>query len=138
MLVSLKLLCSLSSPSTPFPLISRWHTTNLWFHSIRECQLCWNLDNLFDRFWVCNVGNHDKTWQKLSLIGLEWSTLKSKRKKLKFMMKKISYKLFGSIGTQSIENRISEKISECKKPITWPFEVQIASRFFQYSKDIIS
>ena len=39
-------------------------------------------------------------------------------KKLKFGMKKMSYKLFHSIGTQSIENRISAKISKRKKPIT--------------------
>ena len=59
-------------------------------------------------------------------------------KKLKLRMKKISYKLFRSIGTRSIENLISAKISKRKKPITWPFEAQIASRFFQYLKDIIS
>ena len=59
-------------------------------------------------------------------------------KKLKFGMKKMSYKLFHSIGTRSIENRISAKISKHKKPITWLFEAQIASRFFQYLKDIIS
>ena len=62
-------------------------------------------------------------------------------KKLKFGMKKMSYKLFRLIDTGdfwSIENRISAKISKRKKPITWPFEAQIASRFFQYLKDIIS
>ena len=59
-------------------------------------------------------------------------------KKLKFRMKKMSYKLFRSIGTWSIENHISAKIRKRKKPITWPFEAQIASRFFQYLKDIIS
>ena len=51
------------------------------------------------------------------------------------------YKLFGSIDTSDfrlIENRISEKISKCKKAITYPFEAQIASRFFQYLKDVIS
>ena len=84
------------------------------------------------------LANHDKTWEKPSLIGLEWSTLKSNTRKLKFEMKKMSYKLFGSIDTWSIENHISAKISKRKKPITWPFEAQIASRFFQYLKDIIS
>ena len=59
-------------------------------------------------------------------------------KKLKFEMKKMSYKLFGLIGTRSVENHISAKISKRKKPITWPFEAQIASRFFQYLKNIIS
>ena len=39
-------------------------------------------------------------------------------KKLKLRMKKISYKLFHSIGTRSIENLISAKISKRKKPIT--------------------
>ena len=33
------------------------------------------------------LANHDKTWQKLSLISLEWSTLKPKTKKLKFGIK---------------------------------------------------
>ena len=33
------------------------------------------------------LANHDKTWQKLSFISLEWSTLKSKTKKLKFGIK---------------------------------------------------
>ena len=33
------------------------------------------------------LANHDKTWQKLSLISLEWSTLKPKTKKLKFRIK---------------------------------------------------
>ena len=59
-------------------------------------------------------------------------------KKLKFRMKKMSYKLFGSIGTQSVKNRILAKISKRKKPITWPFETQITNHFFQYLKDIIS
>ena len=59
-------------------------------------------------------------------------------KKLKFRMKKLSYKLFRLIGTQLIiKNRIAAKISKRKKAITWPFEAQIASRFFQYLKDII-
>ena len=39
---------------------------------------------------------------------------------------------------RSIQNRISTKISKGKKAITWPFEAQIVSRFFQYLKDIIS
>ena len=90
------------------------------------------------------LANHDKTWQKLSLIGLEWSTLKSKQK-LKFGVKKnelqaVSFDWY-SIGTcdfQPIENRISAKNSKRKKAITWPFEAQITSRFFQYLKDIIS
>ena len=38
-------------------------------------------------FGFVMLANHDKTWQKLSLIGLEWSTLKSKTKKLKFGIK---------------------------------------------------
>ena len=37
-----------------------------------------------------------------------------------------------------IENRISAKSAKCKKAITYPFKAQIASRFFQYLKDIIS
>ena len=66
--------------------------------------------------------------------------------------KKMSYKLFHLIGTQSIESHsigtqlvidrskvtYQQKINKCKKPITWPFEAQIASQFFQYLKDIIS
>ena len=38
---------------------------------------------------------------------------------------------------RSIESRISAKISKCKMTITYPFEAQIAIRFFQYLKDII-
>ena len=37
-----------------------------------------------------------------------------------------------------IENRISAKSEKRKKAITYPFEAQITSRFFQYLKDIIS
>ena len=59
-------------------------------------------------------------------------------KKLKFRMKKMSYKLFGSIGTQSVKNRISVKSAKRKKAITYSFEAQIASHFLQYLKDIIS
>ena len=59
-------------------------------------------------------------------------------KKLKFEMKKMSYKLFGSIDTRSIENHTLAKISKRKKLITWPLEAQIASRVFQYLKNIIS
>ena len=53
----------------------------------------------------------------------------------------MSYELVGSIDrkTDSIDtkSRIS-KISKHKKAITYSFETQIASRFFQYLKDIIS
>ena len=53
----------------------------------------------------------------------------------------MSYKLVGSIDpkTDSIDpnSRIS-KINKRKKAITYSFEAQIASRFFQYLKDIIS
>ena len=59
-------------------------------------------------------------------------------KKLKFGMKKMSYKLFHLIGTRSIENCISTKINKRKKPITWQFKAQIAICFLQYLKDIIS
>ena len=37
-------------------------------------------------------------------------------KKLKFGMKKMSYKLFGLIGTQSIKNRVSAKSANVKRP----------------------
>ena len=37
-----------------------------------------------------------------------------------------------------IKNRISAKSAKRKKAITYSFEAQIASRFFQYLKDIIS
>ena len=59
-------------------------------------------------------------------------------KKLKFGMKKMSYKLFHSIGTRLIESRISAKINKCKNAITWPFEAQIVHNFFHYLKEIIS
>ena len=37
-----------------------------------------------------------------------------------------------------IENYISAKSAKRKKAITYSFEAQIVSRFFQYLKDIIS
>ena len=46
-----------------------------------------------------------------------------------------------SIGASDfllIENRISAKLAKRKKAITYSFEAQIKSRFFQYLKDIIS
>ena len=53
----------------------------------------------------------------------------------------MSYKLIGSIdrktGLIDPKSHIS-KISKRKKAITYPFETQIVSRFFQYLKDIIS
>ena len=60
----------------------------------------------------------------------------------------MSYKLVGSIdpktgsidpktGSIDPKSRIS-KINKRKKAITYSFEAQIASRFFQYLKDIIS
>ena len=52
------------------------------------------------------LANHDKN---LSLIGLEWSTLKSKTKNLSSRRKKMSNNLFHSIGTRSIESRILTK-----------------------------
>ena len=53
----------------------------------------------------------------------------------------MSYKLVGSIDpkTGSIDPKsYFNKISKRKKAITYSFEAQIASRFFQYLKDIIS
>ena len=90
------------------------------------------------------LANHNKTWQKLSLIILEWSTLKSKTKNSSSGWKKnelqaVSFDWY-SIAARDfrlIENRISAKSAKRKKAITYSFEAQIASRFFQYLKDII-
>ena len=53
----------------------------------------------------------------------------------------MSYKLVGlidpKIGSIDPKSRIS-KINKRKKVITYSFEAQIASHFFQYLKDIIS
>ena len=54
----------------------------------------------------------------------------------------MSYKLVGSIdpkiGSIDPKSHIN-KIRKCnKKAITYSFETQITSRFFQYLKDIIS
>ena len=50
----------------------------------------------------------------------------------------MSYKLFRSIGTRLVLDRskviYQQKISKRKKPITWPFEAQIVSRFFPVFK----
>ena len=82
------------------------------------------------------LANHDKTWQKVSLISLEWSTLNSKTKTQvrdeKNVLQAVSFDWY-SIDTcdfRSIKNRISAKISKRKKPITWLFEAQIVSHFF--------
>ena len=52
----------------------------------------------------------------------------------------MSYKLVDSIdrktGSINPKSHIS-KISKYKKAITYPFEAQIASHFFQYLKDIL-
>ena len=50
----------------------------------------------------------------------------------------MSYKLVGSIDPKigSIDPKLH--ISKRKNTITYSFETQIASRFFQYLKDIIS
>ena len=53
----------------------------------------------------------------------------------------MSYKLVGSIDQKTglIDQKLHiSKISKRKKAITYPFEAQIASYFFQYLKDIIS
>ena len=53
----------------------------------------------------------------------------------------MSYKLVGSIDPKTglIDPKsYFSKISKRKKAITYSFETQIASRFFQYLKDIIS
>ena len=87
------------------------------------------------------LANHDKTWQKLSLISLEWSTLKPKTKNSILGWKQVIYNLVGSIDpkTDSIDPKSHiSKINKRKKAITYSFEAQIASRFFQYLKDIIS
>ena len=53
----------------------------------------------------------------------------------------MSYKLVDSINrkTGSINPKLDiSKFSKRKKAITYPFEAQIASRFFQYLKNIKS
>ena len=42
--------------------------------------------------------------------------IEAQDKKLKFGMKKMSYKLFGLIGTRSVENSISAKSTNVKRP----------------------
>ena len=64
--------------------------------------------------------------------------IEAQDKKLMFGMKKneLQFVLFDwySINRKS---HIS-KINKCKKAMTYPFKAQIASRFFQYLKEIIS
>ena len=114
-----------------------WAFYYIWALCYVVCVFCHGLPKgEIVRFWVCNVG---KPWQKLSLIGLEWSTLKSKTKKLKFgMKKKWATSCFVRLVLDRSKVAYQQKISKHKKPITWPFEAQIASPFFQYLKDIIS
>ena len=64
--------------------------------------------------------------------------IEARGKKIMFEMKKneLQSVLFDwySINRKSHISKISKR----KKAITWPFESQIVSRFFQYLKDIIS
>ena len=102
-----------------------WDLWCIWaFYCIWElcyvvCVFCHGLPKgEIVRFWVCNVG---KPWQNMRKTKSHWFRMvyiKVEHKKLKFGMKKMSYKLFGSVGTWSIENHISAKISKRKKPIT--------------------
>ena len=67
--------------------------------------------------------------------------IEAQDKKLKFRKKQMSYPLVGLINARDfrlIENHILAKSAKRKKVITYSFEAQIASRFFQYLKDIIS
>ena len=50
----------------------------------------------------------------------------------------MSYKLVGSIDQKLDSIDRKSLISKRKKALTYSFEAQIASRFFQYLKDIIS
>ena len=50
----------------------------------------------------------------------------------------MSYKLVGSIDRKTDSIDPKSHISKRKKAITYSFEAQIVSRFFQYLKDIIS
>ena len=64
--------------------------------------------------------------------------IEAHNKKLKFGMKKnelqsVSFDWY-SIDRKSHINKINKR----KKAITYPFEAQIVSHFFQYLKDIIS
>ena len=64
--------------------------------------------------------------------------IEAQGKKLKFGMKKNEFQAV-SFDWYSIDRKSHiSKISKRKKVITYPFETQIASRFFQYLKDIIS
>ena len=86
-------------------------------------------------FWVCNVG---KPWQNMIKTKSHWFRMvyiEVQDKKLKFGMKKMSYKLFHLIGTRSIENCISTKINKRKKPITWPFWSPNREPFFPVFKE---
>ena len=67
-----------------------WLQNSYVHHSIKIMKLL-DLKTLWCMlgFKFVMLANHDKTWQKLSLISLEWSTLKPKTKKLKFGIKTI-------------------------------------------------
>ena len=104
--------------------------------AVQACILGWRWDNAV-RFWVCNVG---KLWQKLSLIGLEWSTLKSNTKNSSSRWKKwvtiyfvqlvLNWLKVIWLVLDRLKVAYQQKINKRKKPITWPFEAQIASHFF--------
>ena len=71
--------------------------------------------------------------------------IEAQDKKLKFGIKTnelqavwFDWYLIDASDFRLIENRISAKSAKRKKAITYSFEAQIASRFFQYLKDIIS
>ena len=100
-----------------------WDLWCIWaFYCIWElcyvvCVFCHGLPKgEIVRFWVCNVG---KPWQNMRKTKSHWFRMvyiKVEHKKLKFGMKKMSYKLYGSIGTWSIENHISAKSANVKRP----------------------
>ena len=65
------------------------------------------------------LANHDKTWQKLSLISLEWSTMKRKTKNSSLRQKTQVWdknKWVTSWLVRSIQNRISTKLANVKRP----------------------
>ena len=63
-------------------------------------------------------------------IEVQDKKLKSGMKKNELQAISFNWYLIDTCDFRSIENRISAKISKRKKAITWPFESQIASRFF--------
>ena len=93
----------------------------------RVCMLIWLINKIGQLinsfiargllgFEFVMLANHDKTWQKLSLIGLEWSTLKSKTKNSSLGWKKWVTSYFVRLVLDQSKIAYQQKSANIKNP----------------------